>query len=87
MFDDEEEAQRITKEDLRSFKKWVLAMQDVMRAQVSPPTDRYLRSLVVATFGRVMFRTKQGYVGLCFPNCRLDEEIWVLQGGQIPFFY
>jgi len=83
--DDGEEAQRITREDLRSFKTWVLTMQNAIRTQVLPPTDRYLKSLVVATFGRVMFRTKHGYVGLCFPNCRLDDEIWVLQGGKVPF--
>jgi hypothetical protein len=85
VLDDGVGAQRITREEFQCFKNWVLTMQNAMKTGVSPPTDRFLKSLVVATFSRAMFRTRQGYVGLCFPDCQRDDEIWMLRGGRVPF--
>jgi hypothetical protein len=85
VYNGKEGAQRIRRKEFRNFKIWVLTMQNAMKTGISPPTDRFYQSLVIATFSRAMFHTTQGNVGLCFPNCQLGDEIWILQGGRVPF--
>jgi hypothetical protein len=48
------------------------------------PEARY-RSLITVTYGRTLCRTKQGHIGLCFPESRPSDEIWVLYGGRVLF--
>ena len=35
--------------------------------------------------GRCFFTTKSGKMGLCHPNTKLGDEVWVLRGVRVPF--
>ena len=44
-----------------------------------------IRSIEAATYGRSMFRTEAGRLGLCLPESQVGDEVWVLHGGRVPF--
>lgn len=45
----------------------------------------FLLTLRAAVCGRAMFITERGYMGLCPPESRVGDQIWVLYGGKVPF--
>jgi hypothetical protein len=43
------------------------------------------RLLAAATHGRCYFKAENDNQGLCYPNTCVGDEIWVLDGGRVPF--
>lgn len=43
------------------------------------------RTLLVATDARCYFKTDGGGQGLCHPNVKVGDQIWVLHGSKVPF--
>lgn len=43
------------------------------------------RTLLVATDARCYFRTDDGGQGLCHPNVKVGDQLWVLHGSNVPF--
>jgi len=39
----------------------------------------------VITHGRCYFKAENDGQGLCYPHARVGDEIWVLDGGKVPF--
>ncbi|KAI4909651.1 hypothetical protein J4E90_008350 [Alternaria incomplexa] len=39
----------------------------------------------VITHGRRYFKTGNNGQGLCYPHVRVEDEVWVLDGGNVPF--
>jgi hypothetical protein len=38
-----------------------------------------------AMWGRCLFTTHEGRLGLCHPNTKSGDEIWIMRGVQVPF--
>jgi hypothetical protein len=48
--------------------------------------DREIASVITnATYGRSYFKTASQIHGLCYPGTRVGDEVWVLDGGRVPF--
>jgi hypothetical protein len=43
------------------------------------------RVVSVATHGRCYFKTETNNQGLCYPSTCVGDEVWVLDGGTVPF--
>jgi hypothetical protein len=43
------------------------------------------RMLSIATHGRCYFKTEHNGQGLCYPQTCVGDEVWVLDGGTVPF--
>jgi hypothetical protein len=43
------------------------------------------RTLLVATDSRCYFRTDGGGQGLCYPSVEVGDQIWMIQGSNVPF--
>ncbi|RII22845.1 hypothetical protein CUC08_Gglean013284 [Alternaria sp. MG1] len=83
MLVDKPKCRRLTAEDVpRTNISW-----DDSRVPhfVSGPRRSMERSLQATTYGRSMFLTEGGRIGLCLPECRVGDEVWVLHGGKVPF--
>jgi hypothetical protein len=37
-----------------------------------------------ATFGRLLFKSENGQLGICPPNTQVGDEVWVIGGGNVP---
>jgi hypothetical protein len=85
--EESEKWRRATKND-KSGKAMAAWLEGTPRVNdecsVIAPDARH-RSIMTATHGRAMCRTSQGHVGLCFPDTRPGDEVWVLHGGRVPF--
>ena len=55
--------------------------------QTGEPTKTFAldRTLLVATGARCYFRTDDGGQGLCHPNTKVGDQVWVLHGSNVPF--
>jgi hypothetical protein len=55
--------------------------------QTGEPTRTFAldRTLLVATDARCYFRTDDGGQGLCHPNTKVGDQVWVLHGSNVPF--
>lgn len=47
--------------------------------------DSFVQAMLCAVFGRSFFVTSKGHLGLCYPNARPGDEVWVLRAGSVPF--
>ncbi|RYN18332.1 hypothetical protein AA0113_g9745 [Alternaria arborescens] len=43
------------------------------------------RVITTATHGRCYFKADNNGQGLCYPNACVGDEVWVLDGGKVPF--
>jgi hypothetical protein len=41
--------------------------------------------ITTATYGRCYFKAENNGQGLCYPNACVGDEVWVLDGGKVPF--
>lgn len=41
--------------------------------------------IITATHGRCYFKADNSGQGLCYPNACVGDEVWVLDGGKVPF--
>jgi hypothetical protein len=46
---------------------------------------RVIRPLLVSTAGRCYFKAGKDSHGLCYPRTCVGDEVWVLNGGSVPF--
>ncbi|KZM24929.1 hypothetical protein ST47_g3927 [Ascochyta rabiei] len=67
------------------IEDWFLDTVDNLRQGLEPPVTSSVHALYPATYGRALFRTESGHFGLCFPDARPGDEVWVLAGGRVPF--
>lgn len=76
---------RMSNEDSASLQDWLSSVLWSMSTNTEPPISAWLRTLVSVTYGRAMFQTLQGYLGLCGPKTQEGDEVWILKGGKVPF--
>ncbi|KAF2111886.1 heterokaryon incompatibility protein-domain-containing protein [Lophiotrema nucula] len=85
------EWRRMTTSDHESLQKRltilvVLLKNDATAGGKSDPEVNYtLNSIQVSNYSRAFYRTKHGRFGLCFPNTRPGDQVWILAGGRVPF--
>ncbi|CAN9187512.1 unnamed protein product [Alternaria alternata] len=64
---------------LDSFLPW-------LRLQNADEMDQSLHQVITtATHGRCYFKADNNGQGLCYPNACVGDEVWVLDGGKVPF--
>lgn len=62
-----------------------VCLEEFLGDPLSPPPAGWIVALEAAVFGRAMFSTEQGSIGLCSPKVRIGDEVWVLYGSRVPF--
>lgn len=67
------------------ISSWFADTIDHLRRGLEPLITRPVNSVFTATYSRAFFRTEAGHLGLCFPDARVGDEVWVLAGGRVPF--
>ncbi len=85
LFDDGEESRRATQGDVEVLRQWLVAAHESFERGAMPDLDQVMISIIVATYGRSMFRSAKGNLGLCYPDCQPGDEIWTLEGGKVLF--
>ena len=63
---------------LDHFLAWVEGKTDMLNVTLS-------HILSVTTHGRCYFKAENNGQGLCYPHVRVGDEVWVLDGGKVPF--
>ncbi|KAF2122581.1 heterokaryon incompatibility protein-domain-containing protein [Lophiotrema nucula] len=53
--------------------------------RTSTDFSQFIFPISVAISGRCMFKSTTGDLGLCYPEAREGDEIWVLYGSNVPF--
>jgi hypothetical protein len=81
----EQSSRRLTQDDMEALRYWLGSLLDAMSTGADPPMGPWLRSMLTAIYGRAMFFTQRGHIGMCYPDCRVGDEVWVLYGGRVPF--
>jgi hypothetical protein len=77
---------RCNANDVNEFHNWLMKILVTWAIGIEPPLkDCFVLAFLAATYGRVLFVTSQGKVGLCYDVLNEGDEIWALQGGMVPF--
>jgi len=63
---------------LEHFLAWVEDKDVELNATLS-------HIISIITHGRCYFRAENNGQGLCYPTARVGDEVWVLDGGNVPF--
>jgi len=63
---------------LEHFLSWVVDKDRVLNHELGD-------LISIATHGRCYFKAENNGQGLCYPHARVGDEIWVLDGGKVPF--
>lgn len=63
---------------LEHFLVWVEGEECTLNATLC-------HMISVITHGRCYFKAENDGQGLCYPHARVGDEIWVLDGGRVPF--
>jgi hypothetical protein len=71
--------------DIHNLADWSQDTWTAFMGTTNPTQELRGKALIAASNGRTLFRTKEGRIGLCFPNSRPGDEVWVLYGGRVPF--
>uniref|UniRef100_L2FGN4 Heterokaryon incompatibility domain-containing protein n=1 Tax=Colletotrichum fructicola (strain Nara gc5) TaxID=1213859 RepID=L2FGN4_COLFN len=86
MIEKELRCQRLDDGYVGVYEDWLSSAISSWRLGRMPPLDgRFIEALHCATYGRGLFVTEKGNVGLCHPGVKSGDEIWVLKGGRVPF--
>ncbi|KAF4631975.1 hypothetical protein G7Y89_g6151 [Cudoniella acicularis] len=85
LFESEQLLRRTNTEDLEALRLWIPKMVMSMKTGVEPPLEAWLTTMISFTYGRALFLTEKGHLGLCYPDCRPGDELWALHGGRVPF--
>lgn len=75
--------------DLRLFEDEIMLWIDPFLPWIhnhTPDLDFALsRSLLIFVDGRCYLKTENGYQGLCYPTARPTDEMWGMDGSNLPF--
>jgi len=83
LFDNGEHSRRATQEDLEVLRRWLVSTHESVERGVIPDVDQLMNSIIVAIYGRSMFCSAKGNIGLCYPDCQPGDEIWTLEGSKV----
>lgn len=76
---------RLTQDDMECLKSWLNLFLDSTSKGADPPMGPWIQSMLPGIYGRTMFITERGHIGMCYPESRVDDQVWVLYGGRVPF--
>ncbi|KAF2662059.1 hypothetical protein K491DRAFT_339820 [Lophiostoma macrostomum CBS 122681] len=72
--------------DTRAFELWLHGTLTAwMRLSKPVLEEKHVKSILASIFGRAMYITERGDIGLCGSTARPGDETWILQGGNVPF--
>ncbi|KAJ4299584.1 hypothetical protein N0V90_004830 [Kalmusia sp. IMI 367209] len=83
VIENEQPPRRLTQDDLEALRCWLGSLYEAKTTGTNP--GLLIPSMLAAIYGRAMFLTEQGYIGMCYPNSRVGDEVWILLGGRVPF--
>lgn len=79
-------AHRLRSRDIDSYQSWLRQTGRGMVIAKRPPVlNGYSITIGTATYGRSLFVTAKGKLGLCYPHTAPGDEVWVVDGGLVPF--
>ncbi|KAF2647182.1 hypothetical protein K491DRAFT_763823 [Lophiostoma macrostomum CBS 122681] len=77
---------RLPTSELKGCEEWAsefpFSAMEMVHSVLHP---QFLPALEVAVAGRAMFITQKGRIGLCEPTTKVGDEVWILEGGRVPF--
>ena len=73
---------RATTEDFPKRDAWERLVNGNLHAV---DMQGYGAGLNFAIWGRCFFTTRSGRMGLCYPNTKQGDEVWILSGACVPF--
>lgn len=85
LVDEEKSYSRIPNSARSALSSWFTAVKHSVSQGKEPPITPYIFAFRTSMSGRAFFRTKEGHMGMCYPNARPGDEVWVLAGGKVPF--
>jgi hypothetical protein len=76
-------------EDFNKFTpamiQWLTRFLAWLKEENSTVNMAHDRVVTIATHGRCCFETETNGQGLCYPSTCVGDEVWVLDGGKVPF--
>lgn len=85
VFDGQEQARRINDGDMDSLTTWLSKMLQSVTQGYEPSMSSWVRTFFPATYGRALFCTERGHLGLCYPSTQPGDDLWILYGSNVPF--
>jgi hypothetical protein len=82
------ELRRFAPEDmdlLDIFVAWIQYGHVTLPTSITKLVKTIVSTLRVSTLVRTYFRTHSEGHGLCYPHCEVGDEVWVLDGANVPF--
>jgi len=85
LIESEQSCRRLVQKDMEDLRCWLSSLLESKSAGTNPPMGPLIWSMLPVIYGRAMFLTQQGHIGMCYPDSRIGDEVWVLHGGKVPF--
>jgi hypothetical protein len=76
---------KIADDDVKGLYCWLSNMRESLRAGRDPLMTSWLKTMLYSIYDQAMFRTERDTIGICGPEGRPGDELWVLRGGNVPF--
>ena len=79
---------RATPREMAAYEQWITFMktEGQLRPQWDSVTDKSVSYATALTdTGRCMYMTAKGHLGMCYRVVEPGDEVWILQGGKVPF--
>lgn len=82
----EKNGRRMSVQDAKCYLKWaVKTIASLKRLEAPALHARFVVTTLTAIYGRAFFVTEKGSFGLCDPQAKVGDEIWLITGGRVPF--
>ena len=76
---------RTTDVDMHKYLETITKFLQLNSCPASGFKPALARIMVMACLGKAFFITREGDMGLCYPEAGIGDEVWVLNGGNVPF--
>jgi hypothetical protein len=77
---------RLQASEVKECEEWAFSFPFTAEEAAHPALHPHLLfAMRTAIGGRSIFTTHDGRVGLCEPTTRAGDEVWILEGGRVPF--
>jgi len=70
--------------DLQVLREWASKLLSAYFHNREPVFEIGVREMFAATYGRAMFSSVKGSLGLCSPESMHGDEIWIVKGSRVP---
>jgi hypothetical protein len=83
---EKKQLRRCNDHDISEFHSWLIRSLVMFKIGLQPPLkDCFVLAFLAAIYGRAIFVTNRGHIGLSYDKMEEGDEIWALHGGLVPF--